>query len=471
MKKNSFFLFILIFLGSTVFAQNEWSLKNCIEYALQNNLQIKQSYLQAEQANINFLQSKGAFLPTLNGQINHSYNIGRTIDRYTNQFVSNQTIQSDNFNLNTQLNLFNGLKNINNYKQNELNTLASKYDLDKMQNDIALSIANMYLQILFAQELVVNAQNQLAVSQLQVQRNTKLFEAGSLPKETLLNVEAQFASEEVNKINAQNQLDLAYLSLQQILDLDTVQDFKIQKPVITVPNESAIAINAYELYNAAQGLPQIKSAELKYKSAAYSLNSAKGGISPSLSAFASLGTGYSGLQKNYSTSFVGYKSSGLITADGSDVLQPDIVTSSSLIPFGKQLDQNLNKTFGLNLTVPLFNGFSNKAQISRAKISQQSAQISLQNARLQLRKEIRQAHADATAAYNRYLANKKALVAMQETFKYTQQRFDIGLVNAVDYNTTKQRLTLAESNLLQAKYEYVFRVKVLEFYQGKPIEI
>jgi outer membrane protein len=470
--KLKYILFAVLFsFINDAFAQKVWTLKDCIEHAQQNNLQIKQSSLQVEQANINYLQSKGAFLPSLNGQATHSYNVGRTIDRFTNTFVSNQTVQSDNFNLSAQLNLFNGMQNVNNYKQNELNTMASKLELDKMLNDIALSIANLYLQVLFADELVSNATNQLQVSQQQVQRNTKLYEAGALPKETLLNVEAQLASEEVNKINAQNQLDLAYLSLQQVLDLDTIQDFKIQKPSLTPPNESTIAINAYDLYNSAQGLPQIKSAELRYKSSSYTLSSAKGGVSPSLSFFATMGTGYSGLQKNYTNSIVGYKSSGLVTADGSDVLQPDIVTTSSLIPFGQQLDQNLNQTFGFSLSVPIFNGFANKAQISRAKISQQSAQISLQNARLQLRKEIRQAHADALAAYRKYGANEKALAAMQETFKYTQQRFDIGLVNAVDYNTTKQRLALAESNLLQAKYEFVFRVKVLEFYQGKPIDL
>lgn len=475
MKKIFLVTFALLNWGLS-FSQNSssWTLQQCIDYAMKNNIQVKQSELNVKLSKENLLQSEANVLPSLNGNVSHSYNVGRRIDPFTNQFADN-TVLSQNFSLSSSITLFRGLQNYNTIKQNQYNFISSKYDVDKLRNDISLSIATNYLQILFNEELLQIAQNQVLISQKQVDRTSKLVEVGTLAKGSLLDIQAQLASEEMSLATAQNQLDLSYLSLVQLLDLDSVQNFKIVKPNIDIPSESVLAATPEQIYGMAKtSQPNIKSQEYKLKSAEKGVSIAYGGISPTISLSGSYGTGYSGASKRikdgYNPTLQGYYPNGDTTSAGDYVFSP-LFSSPEYedTPFKDQINNNINKFVGLNISIPLFNNLQTKSSISRAKIQKLNAEYSLQLSQNELRKTIQQAHADALAALKKYNATQKSVAAIQESFKYTEQKYTVGMVNSLEYNDSKNKLAKAQSDLLQAKYDYVFKVKVLDFYMGKPL--
>ena len=240
--KTLFFVFFISVL--TVNAQGPvpaktWSLEECIDYALKNNLQIKQSQLNTELAKSDLLQSQGNFLPSINANASHSYNIGRTIDRYTNTFANSQVL-SQQFGVSGELTLFSGFQNINTLRQSRYDYLASKFDVDKMRNDISLNIASAYLQVLYSMDAVEIATNQMGLTTRQVERTAKLVDAGSTAKGTLLDIQAQLASEELNLTTAQNQRDIALLSLAQLLNLPTADGFSVVRPELGVVSDALL---------------------------------------------------------------------------------------------------------------------------------------------------------------------------------------------------------------------------------------
>jgi outer membrane protein len=473
-------LLFSLFLGNVLFAQEQqkvsasMTLEQCIDFALKNNIQIKQTELNTDLSKVNLTQSQANLLPSLNANASHSYNIGRTIDRFTNQFADAQVL-SQNFGLSTDITLFSGLQNINTIQQNRYTYLASKYDVDKMKNDVSLNVATAYLQVLYAMEALENAKNQMGITAAQVERTKKLVEAGTAANGALLDIKAQLASEELTVTTTQNQLDIAYLSLAQLLNLTTTEGFGIAKPELNVANQALLDVNPNQVYNSAvTTLPEIKSAEFKVKSADKAVDVAWGGLSPRLSFSASYGTGYSGLSQRVigTPNFLGYGPSGDFTSAGDTVLTPYFSSpATEKIPFADQYKNNVNKSFGFFLTVPIFNRFQTKTSIDRARIQMLNAELTVESTKLQVQKNIQQAYADASALLKKYNATVKTVEAMQESFKYTQQKFDVGMINTNDYNDAKNKLIKAQSDLLQAKYEFVFKTKVLDFYQGKPLKL
>jgi outer membrane protein len=468
-----FFLFISVANAQQPVGPKTWSLEECIDYALKNNIQVKQSELNTSLSKINLVQSEGNLLPSINGNASHSYNIGRTIDRFTNQFANAQVL-SQNLFLSADVTLFSGFQNINSIKQNRYEYLASKYDVDKMKNDVSLNIATAYLQALYTMDALENARNQVGITTAQVIRTKNLVDAGASAKGVLLDMQAQLASEELALTEAQNQLDIALLSITQLLNLASTEGFSIVKPDLSSVNESLLTSSPAQIYNTAiDNLPEIKSAEFKLKSAEKGVNAAWGGLSPRLSFSASYGTGYSGASQRLLgfPAFTGYSANGEITSGGDTVYSPsfsDPVYED--IPYSDQYRDNVNKSFGFNLQIPIFNKLQTKTAIDRAKIQKLNAELTIESTKLQIRKNVQQAYADANAGLKKYASSLKALEAMQESFKYTEQKFNVGMVNTTDYNTAKNKMAKAQSDLLQAKYEYVFKTKVLDFYQGKPLK-
>ena len=470
MKKILFlFIFISIF-TSGAYTQQVWTLQNCIDYALTNNIQIKQQQLAEQLAKINLVQSKLSVLPSLNGGVSHAYNFGQTIDMYTNQFATN-TVQSDNFYLSTNFTVFNGFQLLNGIKQSKIDLQTSRYDLEKMMNDISLNISIAYLQILYSIEIFNNAKNQVAVTQQQIERTKKLVEVGTVTKGTLLTLESQAALEELEVVTTQNNLDLAYLTLTQMLDLSSTEGFQIDIPLLTISADSATLNSTATIFTYASNVqPEIKSAELKLKSAELGLAIARGMRSPSISLRGSMGTGYSGASQRIKDVSYDYYPGGF-TNTGDSVFLFNRIPTYEDIPFNDQIKENKNQSISFNLAIPLFNNWQVNASVSKAKIAIKSAAYTLQTTKNTLYKTIQQAYADAAAALNKYKSSKKSVEALKESFKYTEQKFDVGMLNTTEYNDAKNKLSEAESNLLQAKYEYVFRLKVLDFYMGKPIEL
>ncbi len=471
----SFFAFLLLFsffINTARAQQNRvWTLEECIEHAWENNLHLQQQKLTLGIARENLSQSRANLFPSLNASASHAYNFGRRVDPFTNEF-STESIQSNNFSLSTAVNIFNGFQLQNAIKQNAIELEATRFDLDKTYNDIALMVASAYLQVLFAGELVENAVNQLEISRLQVERTARLVEAGTLPRGALLTIQAQMATEELQLVNAQNQLDLSYLNLSQLLFLPPEEEFVIASPDIDLEPEEEPGQSPMQVFQtAAQQQPEVKSAELRIVSAERGLDIARGGRYPMLSLRGALGTGYSEASiEPVGSTVVGVEPIA-VTASGEDVFVPVFAYDTRIKPFRNQVEDNFNQSVGLYLTIPIFNNYQTRSAISRSRINLDNARLQNQIVREQLFQTIQQAHADATAALKRYTATDKNVEALEESFRYSEQRFNVGMMNSVEYNDAKNRLAAAQSEMLQAKYEYLFRMKILDFYMGNPLSL
>ncbi len=454
-------------------AQQAWSLESCIQYAMENNIQIKQRVLNTEY-NENLVKlSKLGQIPNLNASSNYTYSLGRALDQTTYQFTEDQQIKSISMGLSSSVTLFNGLRVRNTILQNELNLMASYEDVEKIKNDISLNIAAAYLAILFNQELLAVTKRQLEITGQQVERTQKMVDAGKLAKGNSLELEAQYASEELNLVNAENQLSTSLLTLQQILDLPIDSAFNVAIPELPDPDENPLVINTIEVFRTAeQDMPEIKSAELAKESSEKGLAIAKGGRSPQLYLSANYNSGYSDIRQQVVQLGEAQQVPIGVTTSGEQVLSyPQQIPVYGAYPFFEQLRDNTSVGVGLGLSIPIFNGWQVNTSIANARLALENADLDLQNRRLTLYASIQQAYADALAALKKFTATKRALTSMEESFKYTEKKFEVGLVNTVDYNTSKNQLTATQSDLLQAKYDFIFRVKILNFYKGESITL
>jgi len=473
LSRLSFLLVLFVLFPALPKAQegNIWSLEDCVNYALENNLRVKQQKLNVDLARENLSQTRANRYPSLNANASHNYNYGRSLDPITNEF-STERLQTNNFSISSGVTLFSGFQISNNVRRDEYELRASSYDVEAMENDIALAVASAYLQILFSKELLETARNQLEITREQVERTALLVEAGTQPRGGLLTIQAQEASEELQVVNAENQLNTAYLDLIQLLDLREDVDFEIEVPDIDVEYEETVEYSPLQLYDTAvQIQPDVRSADLGVSSAEQGYRIARGGRYPVLSLSGSLGSGYS--EGRLEVAEVIEADPEMIgqTASGEAVFAPSFNYNTQVIPFMDQLEENLNRSIGLSLRIPLFNNFQTRSSIGRSQIALENAKLQRQIVRDQLFKTIQQAHQDAHAALQRYRATEKNLEALEESFRYMEQRFNVGVVNVTEYNDAKNRLAEAESELLQAKYEYVFRVQILDFYIGNPISL
>jgi outer membrane protein len=456
--KNFFVLLLILILfsaGNMMAQQKVWSLEECIGYAINNNIQIKQQAIQSEFQKNSLDLAKFRVLPTVNGSATHNYSFGRALDQTTYQYTDQQTVQSNNFYIGAGLTLFNGLQTFNTIKKYQYELLAGDEDLQNIKDNIALTVAMDYLQILLNKELVAATGNQLQITLQQIEKTKKLVDAGSSARGNLLQIESQAAQEELQLITMKNQLDLSYLNITQLLELKTPLGFEVNVPLIGVDTNSIISGNIDEIYSVALGKrPEVKSSELKLKASESDLKISKGGRSPRLSMNSSFSTGYSDIRKK----LLGY----------------DSVTFSPIqgkYSFADQVNDNINWGLGFTLNIPILNGWQVNKNISNAKLSLQSSSYTLESTKKTLYKNIQQAFADAVAALKKYNASNKAVTSMQESFRYTEQKFNVGLVTPVDYNAAKTQLLKAQSDLAQSKYEFIFKTKVLDFYKGIPLNL
>jgi len=463
-------------LGTTsLSAQKVWTLEDCINYAFDHNLDIKKQVLAVELSKTQVLQSALSMLPDLNANATNVWNLGATIDMYTNTFAST-TVRSNNFYLASNLTLFNGLSKFNTVKQNQLNLMASKYDLDVIQNNISLSVAGYYLDILFNLELLDVAKAQLSITQDQVARISKMVDAGSSARGDLLNIQAQAAAEELNVIEAENNLSISDLSLQQLIDLPVTKDFRVEKPILKAVEKPEVVMTPEQIFGYALiARPEIKSADLRVQSAQKSLAIARGSITPTLSIGGSWGTGYSGasmeVDPNAPVQPPIVRPVGITQMSHDTVLGYYSNPTYRVKSFSSQFSDNDNRSVGFYLRIPIFNGWSGRTLISQAKIGKDQAEVDLEITKRTLRKNIEQAYADAVASLKKYNSSLQKVDAQNESFNYAQQKFDVGMMTSFDYNTSKKDLTKAQSDLLQAKYDFIFKTTILDFYMGKPINI
>lgn len=431
-------LLLLLIVPSLLSGQKRWSLEECIRYAWDNNLQIQQQELAVEQSENNLQQAKMNYIPSLNASLSHSMNWGRSVNLQTLEIIENKLTQSTSANARAGINLFEGFAKGNEVKSRTLLKEISTVEVSKIKNDISVEIARLYLQILLSKEIVKTADQSILSVEQQVDRTKKMVDAGSLAYSSFLEIEAQLAAERVQVVNAKNQLKSVLLSLVQLLDLENSNDFDIQDVNVDFMIQDFNGESIDNLYELSQSLPQIKSAELNLKNSDIQLSLAKGRAFPILSFSAGYGTYYS---------------------DSRDQ------------PFMDQFNENRNPSMGFGISIPIFNNSQTKTNIKNAKLGVRSSQIEVKSKRQMLYKEIQQANNDAFAYYERYLASERNVTAMQESFRYVQQKFDVGALNATDYSVAKANLFKAQSEYFQSKYQYVFQLKILDFYKGKPISL
>ncbi len=457
---------------------NAWTLQQCVEYAQKNNISLKQAELNNVINKNNTNQSKAAILPTLNAGAQHTYNFGRTIDRYTNTFANTQVL-SQNFYLSSNVVLWSGLAQYNNIKANEYNFLSGTESVLQQQNDLSLNVATAYINVIFTDELMLVSKNQYNISKQQLDRTEKLAEAGSVAKSAVFDLRSQMANDQVNLTNAENNYQLALLNLTQLLNLriDTMKNFSVVRPDIEVLNYELESISIQKIYEEAlKNQHSVKSSTYGLMAAEKNLAVARGRVSPTLSITGSLGTGTSGLDKNIdAVNIVGREQAPYFVDAGSagiiPVYQPKTEIISSPKPFADQFKDNVNKSVGLTLSIPLFNGLQTYTGVQNAKINALNAKYSQDLLAQNLYKTIAQAYVNAKAGLNKYNASKAAVEAAGQAFGFSEQKFNVGAISSFDFNDAKTRLQTAQSNLVQAKYDYVFRLKVLDFYQGKPLTL
>ncbi len=459
MQKKYFILISLLFLLSVfkVMAQEEWSLEKCIKYAFDNNIQIKQQALNVKMSEGKLFQSKMVVLPNLNASANQSYTYGRAV---TDQNSVSNDMANTYASLSSSLTLFDGFQKISSIQQNKLDLLASTSDVEKIKNNVALNVASAYLQILFSEDLVASATQQVDLSKMQVERTNVLVKAGSLPEGNLLEIEAQLASDEVQLVNAQNQLDIANLNITQLLEIKSPEGFKIQKPLIGDGFEDRIvSLSTNDVFQTALlSMPQILGANYRVSYAEKGLKIAKAYQYPTLT-----------LNGSYSSRAQKFLKDYYYDPNPTDGIPESVLYKDPAL--FNQLKDKASFTFGFNLAIPIFNGWQVRNGISTAKISLDRNRLSLENEKNVLYKEIQQAYTDALAAKKKFKASQKSLIALTEAFRYSEQKFTVGMVTSVDYTTAKTKLSKAETDLLQAKYELIFKSKILEFYKGIPLSL
>ncbi|OEK01679.1 hypothetical protein BFP97_09195 [Roseivirga sp. 4D4] len=480
-KQKLYFSLMALFIGNLAIGQStktEWTLEECVSYAWENNLTIRNNQLTQLQNEIAVKQSKFARLPNLSAGGGVGKSFGRTIDPVSNSFIS-QDILSGSLSANSSVILYQGGTLQNTIRQNELNLQSSEFDLQKAKNDIGLSVATNFLNVLLNREQLENAKFQLEVTENQLARTKKLVEAGSLPLTNQLDLESQNASNEVQVVTAENNLSLAMLNLKQSMQMPADQELNIVAPDLSVDEVEMTLQTPTQVYEVAvANQPEVKSADLGIKSNDLGEKIARGAFLPTLSLSGSISTNYSDRARQLLGSQlvnIPARDVGFVQGTGDrvflDASQETVPVFSDSYSTFDQFNDNLGQSVRVNLNVPIFSRLSNTSNLQRAKINKQRAEISAQNVKNQLRQAIETAYNNAIASLKSYEATGKRVTALEESFRATEQRYNVGDVNFVDYQVASNNLFAARTDLVRAKYEYIFRVKILDFYLGNPITL
>lgn len=471
-KKLTYFLATLLIMSHATksYAQDSMNLQQCIAYAWGNNIQLSRSELDLEQKENAYEQSRYNRLPSLNGNASHNYNFGRTVDPSTNQFA-NQRSQNNGFSLSTNVLLFNGLQMMNESRQAKWSQDASTHNLQKAKDDAALTIANQYLQILLLTERQKQLQNQYKTSQDSRNRTKTLFDAGAVAQVKMLEAEAQLASDESLLIDLENQLTRAYLNLKQYMNYDISKPLKIQTVNFTGQLNQYTETELNNIFtHRLPNLPGVQSAKSSRESALYGLKAQQGNTSPKIYANASLQSFYSSLAQQFGSATPdGFQQIGF-TSDSVQVFAPKYNYNTEDVSFNDQLNNNFGQSLGFTLSIPIFNGMQNRYAIQSARINLQNAQLTLTEAETQAKNDIYTAFEGMRLSQKKLQAAQTKFTAQEALFKQSEINFNAGGMSFYDFNAVRNNFSSAQSEVLQAKYEYIFQTKVFEYYMGKEVK-
>ncbi len=467
------FFSFLVFFSSSINAQEIWSLEKCVDHARQENLTLKQMQIGVQHAKLTEKQHQFSRLPQLNGSISAGLQFGRTIDPTTNSF-DNQTIGFNQFGLNAGMSLYNGNRINNSIKKSKLDLKAAEADSDAAFNDLALNLAAAYLQTLFAEEQLENARRRTEQTREQLDQTDKLIEAGVLPKNDRLNLLAQLALEEQGQIQAQNTVDVSYLAVKHLLDLEPDFELKLERPEVLLPDDAALAEwtlpSVYE--KAMHTQPQIAAGEIRLKSAAVDEKIAQAGMLPSVILFGGVNTNYSTLAQE----ITGFDSSiqdqeVIFNGTTATVGFPVDVPRFQDRPYFDQISDNFGQNVGMQISIPVYNNHQHKVAVERAQLNRLSTELTNKQTRQQLKTSVQSAIADARAAQLNLDAAQKSFDAAQMAFTNSRKKFDLGAINTFDLTTAKTTMDNAQADLSLARYDYLFKLKVVDFYLGNKITL
>ena len=454
MKKTiskSILVFALLLGISTTAQVKKWTIQECVEYALKNNISIKQSELDVKANAIDKKLALGNFFPSLNADASHSWNIGLN-QNITTGLLENQTTQFTSARLSSNVAIYNGLQNQNRLRRAKMSQLASQYQLTKMQDDISLYVTNGYLEILFNKENLKVQQSQLANDEKQLIRSQELVDAGVVPRGDLLDMKATVAADKQKVVVAENSFLISRLSLAQLLALEDFQNFDIADVDMEAKPSSVAAQTPEAIVQKANEVRvEIKIAQANLDLTQRDIKIARGGLQPSLTGFYSFST-----RASYSDRIVG------IDTNGDPIL-------ASPLPLFDQFSNNKGHNFGLQLSIPIFNGFTAQGNVDRSKINYEKSKNAFDQAKLDLESNVYKAITDAKGALKTYETSITTLEARQEAFNYAKEKYAVGMLNAFDFNQSQTLYINSQSEVIRAKYDYIFKMKVVELYFGIPI--
>jgi len=479
MKKFTLIL-LLLCTGPLLFAQDfsrQWSLEECVQYALRQNLQIKNSSFNLENAQIGLDQARLNRLPNITAGASAGNRYGRSIDPTTNLFVDTR-VGNINMQAGSNVILFQGGQLTNAINQNKMQVLAAQNNMEAVEFQVSTTVATNYLNVLFAKAQLENAEIQLRITQDQLEQTIKQVNAGALPVANRLDLEAQLANDELALVTAENQLTIALLGLKQIMLLEADVPLDIVEPQIDLDALQINLMNPGEVYKVAEtNQPGVRSADFNLQAAEYGIRSARGALYPTLLLGYNAFTKYSDVRGftfvpdgTFSTVLAPV---GFVSTTGDVVVREQQIPGGEMINYvpARQFRDNISQSLNLSLNVPVFNRFVSRNNLARAKIQKEQAEIQSLEARQTLRQSIESAYTDAVAASKAYQANLRRVSSLEEAFRATESRLNAGGANPVEYQIASNNLFRARNDLIRAKYEFIFRTKLLEFFMGKPLTL
>lgn len=473
--------FLIIFLIPAAQAQKTWSLRECVDYALENNISIRQSEIQASVAGITYKQSKLSQIPSLSFSNSEGLRFGKSQNPSTG-ILENQNYFSVGLNMQSSALIFNWFSKKNSILADEWSMLAAKAGTEKLRDDIALSVANGYLQVLLLIEQEKIADVQVKQSQAQLEVVSRQVEAGALPELNLVELEAQLANDSANLISARGNVTDAKYNLKAVMNLDAAEPFEIDEPPVEdIPLAPIGELQPADVYkDALANLPQQKVNEYNLKAANSNSLAAKGALYPSISAFGSLATNYGYFRTPvYEQVFSGYSPSGMVIPDGSggyiSVQQPIFKTGGQTgyiysPSLGDQFSNNFGQQLGISINVPIFNGWSARANYKKSKFNVKNVEYQNEQDRQTLKQNIYQAYNSVVVALEKFTSSEKAVSAAQKSYDFARARHDVGMLTTFELITNQNNLFRAKLQYVVNQFDYVFKMKVLEFYKGEGVK-
>ncbi len=446
-KVNIISLLLVLLTITSAKAQKYWTLADCIDYALENNIRIKRQELQVKQGQYNYRQSMLNALPGINAHASHNYSRGRSLDLITYEYIDIPH-ESGSMSMSASMNIFSGLYNYHNIRQERHNLQASLYEVEGAKDEISLSIVAAFLQILYEKEMLEIDEKQLMLSELQLENARVSYELGDVPKSRLYELESQNAAYRHILTLSRNRLKSSYLDLKHLLQLDMEEEFRIRMPEITYETDKSILMYPVDdIYSEAESsYPFVKGAEYLLKSSKKALDISRSQLFPSLSVTAGMGSRYSELARN-----------------------PRENDETPDYPYDLQMSDNFGQYISFSLSIPIFNRWETRTRISRAKTNILDAEYRVEEVKQQLYSQVHQHYNDALAAKDNFESADKSRLYADEAFNYAKRQFELGLINFVDYQYAQNNYITAESELVRARYDLILRLAFLDYYMGNPI--